>query len=128
MKALQLLDNLIVKLETNLGLPHRYAAAAPPQAAVAPPPPAPEEVKVPPKQMANKKEKKAARAAKSKQNAKPAAAQEEYKDDDKQSFYNIDLRVGRFVEVWKHPESENLYCEKIDIAEDEPRQIGSGLQ
>lgn len=31
MKALQLLDNLIVKLETNLGLPHRYAAAAPPQ-------------------------------------------------------------------------------------------------
>ena len=28
----------------------------------------------------------------------------------------------------QHPESENLYCEKIDIGEENVREIGSGLQ
>ncbi|CAG9313215.1 unnamed protein product [Blepharisma stoltei] len=43
-------------------------------------------------------------------------------------FLQIDIRVGRIIECWKHPESESLYCEKIDIGEGEPREIGSGLQ
>jgi tRNA-binding EMAP/Myf-like protein len=30
--------------------------------------------------------------------------------------------------VWKHPESDYLWCEKIDIGEEEPRSIASGLQ
>lgn len=42
-------------------------------------------------------------------------------------FQQVDIRVGKIVEVWKHPESENLYCEKIDIGT-EVRQIASGLQ
>ena len=55
-------------------------------------------------------------------------------------FSKIDIRVGKIVECWKvkiqkknkkknkkkHPESENLYCEKIDIGT-EVRQIASGL-
>jgi tRNA-binding EMAP/Myf-like protein len=32
------------------------------------------------------------------------------------------------VECWKHPSSEYLYCEKIDIGEPEARTIASGLQ
>mmetsp|Transcript_8687 Transcript_8687/g.10718 ORF Transcript_8687/g.10718 Transcript_8687/m.10718 type:complete len:163 (+) Transcript_8687:2838-3326(+) len=40
----------------------------------------------------------------------------------------MDLRVGKIVEVWKHPESEKLYCEKIDIGNGEIRSIASGLQ
>jgi len=39
----------------------------------------------------------------------------------------MDIRVGKLLEVWKHPESENLYCEKIDIGS-EVRQIASGVQ
>lgn len=39
-----------------------------------------------------------------------------------------DLRVGKIVEVWKHPGSDKLYCEKIDMGEASgPREIASGL-
>lgn len=40
----------------------------------------------------------------------------------------MDIRVGKIVEVWKHPESDKLYCEKIDIGNGEIREIASGLQ
>lgn len=40
----------------------------------------------------------------------------------------MDIRVGKIVEVWKHPDSEKLYCEKIDIGNGEIREIASGLQ
>ena len=40
----------------------------------------------------------------------------------------MDIRVGKITEVWKHPESENLYCEKVDIGNNEIRSIGSGVQ
>ena len=40
----------------------------------------------------------------------------------------MDIRVGKIVEVWKHPDSVKLYCEKIDIGNGEIRQIASGLQ
>lgn len=44
------------------------------------------------------------------------------------AFDQIDIRVGRITECWKHPSSESLYCEKIDLGESEVREIGSGLQ
>ncbi|KAG5192932.1 hypothetical protein JKP88DRAFT_268903 [Tribonema minus] len=40
----------------------------------------------------------------------------------------LDIRVGVITKVWKHPDSEKLYCEEIDVGEDKPRQIASGLQ
>ncbi|KAG6591055.1 methionine-tRNA ligase [Phytophthora cinnamomi] len=43
-------------------------------------------------------------------------------------FASLDIRVGVISKVWKHPESEKLYCEEIDIGEEEPKQIASGLQ
>ena len=39
----------------------------------------------------------------------------------------FDMRVGRVVEVSRHPDAESLYVEKIDIGEPEPRTIVSGL-
>jgi len=49
-------------------------------------------------------------------------------------FLQLDIRVGSIKECWKvkvgyiqHPNSENLYCEKIDIG-DEVREIASGVQ
>jgi glutamyl-tRNA synthetase len=40
----------------------------------------------------------------------------------------LDIRVGKIMKVWEHPEAEKLYCEEIDVGEDEPRQIASGLR
>lgn len=39
----------------------------------------------------------------------------------------LDIRVGRIVEVSRHPDADALYVEKIDIGEAEPRTIVSGL-
>ncbi|GLD95999.1 hypothetical protein PINS_up004677 [Pythium insidiosum] len=43
-------------------------------------------------------------------------------------FASLDIRVGVISKVWAHPESEKLYCEEIDIGEEEPVQIASGLR
>ncbi|CAH0473235.1 unnamed protein product [Peronospora belbahrii] len=43
-------------------------------------------------------------------------------------FASLDIRVGVISKVWKHPDSEKLYCEEIDIGEEKPKQIASGLQ
>ena len=39
----------------------------------------------------------------------------------------LDIRVGQIVDVWKHETADKLYCEKIDVGEDSPRNIASGL-
>ncbi|WVO15362.1 methionine-tRNA ligase, beta subunit [Cryptococcus depauperatus] len=39
----------------------------------------------------------------------------------------IDLRVGKVLEVKRHPNAELLYIESIDVGEPEPRTICSGL-
>lgn len=39
----------------------------------------------------------------------------------------IDLRIGKIVEVQKHPDADSLYLEKIDVGEATPRTIVSGL-
>jgi len=40
----------------------------------------------------------------------------------------LDIRVGRITKVWEHEEADKLYCEEIDVGEDEPRLIASGLR
>ena len=47
---------------------------------------------------------------------------------DQPLFTKLDLRVGKIVDVWEHPDSEKLWCEKIDVGEAEPREIASGLR
>ena len=40
----------------------------------------------------------------------------------------LDIRIGKIVEVTRHPEAESLYVEKIDLGEASgPRTIVSGL-
>ncbi|CAH0718305.1 unnamed protein product, partial [Brenthis ino] len=39
----------------------------------------------------------------------------------------LDIRVGKIVEVSRHPDADGLYVEKIDVGESEPRTIVSGL-
>ncbi|KAF8319770.1 nucleic acid-binding protein [Clavulina sp. PMI_390] len=39
----------------------------------------------------------------------------------------IDLRVGKIIEVKRHPDADGLYVEQIDVGEAEPRTVVSGL-
>lgn len=39
----------------------------------------------------------------------------------------LDIRVGRIIRAWRHPEAESLYVEEVDVGEAEPRTICSGL-
>ncbi|CAF1296203.1 unnamed protein product [Didymodactylos carnosus] len=39
----------------------------------------------------------------------------------------FDLRVGKIVSVEKHPDADSLYVETIDIGEEKPRTVCSGL-
>lgn len=74
-----------------------------------------------------KKEPKA--PAKPKESAKPkggkAAAKEP--ENDKIDSSRLNLLVGKVVEVNKHPDAEKLYVEKIDLGEEQPRTVVSGL-
>ena len=44
------------------------------------------------------------------------------------SITALDIRVGKITKVWEHPDADKLYCEEIDVGEDEPRTIASGLR
>eukprot|EP00475_Leptophrys_vorax_P013835 TRINITY_DN2019_c1_g1_i1.p1 TRINITY_DN2019_c1_g1~~TRINITY_DN2019_c1_g1_i1.p1 ORF type:complete len:315 (+),score=110.25 TRINITY_DN2019_c1_g1_i1:43-945(+) len=46
---------------------------------------------------------------------------------DLELFSKLDIRVGTIVEAAKHPDADALYLEKIDLGEEEPRQVISGL-
>lgn len=54
----------------------------------------------------------------------PAAA-----EPDQPDFTKLDIRVGQIVKAGRHPDPtvESLYVEEIDVGEDKPRQIVSGL-
>eukprot|EP00762_Andalucia_godoyi_P000762 ANDGO_03678.mRNA.2 Methionine--tRNA ligase len=39
----------------------------------------------------------------------------------------LEIRVGKIVEVKRHPDAESLYVEQIDLGEEKPRTIVSGL-
>uniref|UniRef100_A0A8D9EKN4 Tyrosine--tRNA ligase n=1 Tax=Cacopsylla melanoneura TaxID=428564 RepID=A0A8D9EKN4_9HEMI len=41
--------------------------------------------------------------------------------------HRLDIRIGKIVEVSRHPDAEALYVEKIDLGEENPRTIVSGL-
>ena len=40
----------------------------------------------------------------------------------------LDIRVGVITKAWLHEEADKLFCEEIDIGEDSPRKIASGLR
>jgi len=40
----------------------------------------------------------------------------------------LEIRVGVITRAWKHDEADKLYCEEIDIGEESPRRIASGLR
>ena len=66
-------------------------------------------------------------ASASAQNVAPAAG-DPLDSYDGPAISSLDIRVGIITKVWEHPEADKLYCEEIDVGEDEPRQVASGLR
>jgi len=69
-----------------------------------------------------------------KENVKPpkekkpkAPAAKETTDELPVDFGRLDFRVGKIIEVSKHPDADSLYLEKIDCGEPQPRTVVSGL-
>lgn len=48
-------------------------------------------------------------------------------DPIKEAAETLDIRVGKVLKAWKHPEADSLYVEEVDVGEAEPRIICSGL-
>lgn len=42
-------------------------------------------------------------------------------------FQKIEIRIGTIIEASKHPNADNLLCFSVDIGENKPRQILSGI-
>ncbi|KAG6975764.1 hypothetical protein JG688_00002066 [Phytophthora aleatoria] len=57
----------------------------------------------------------------------PKPAKAPAADPNQPEITKLDIRVGKIVKVWKHETADKLYCEEIDVGEDEPRHIASGL-
>jgi len=80
-----------------------------------------------------KKESKESKAVEKNQESSASAAASGSVADPKHSYDGppitaLDIRVGRITKVWEHEEADKLYCEEIDVGEEEPRQIASGLR
>ena len=74
------------------------------------------------------KESKGKKEKKPKQQNPPKNKAPQKKEELGEPITQLDIRIGRITKVWKHPDSEKLWCEEIDIGEETPRQIASGLQ
>jgi methionyl-tRNA synthetase len=53
---------------------------------------------------------------------------EKKSEETREGFELLDLRVGKIIDVKKHPDSDKLFIEQIDVGEENPRTIVSGLQ
>ncbi|CAK1555153.1 unnamed protein product [Leptosia nina] len=48
-------------------------------------------------------------------------------DDSVVDVRKLDFRIGKIIEINKHPDADSLYIEKIDCGEENPRTVVSGL-
>jgi len=77
--------------------------------------------------LSKKKEKKERGGEETKQKRQSKVTNAPAPSKDELNLNSLDLRVGQIVSVKKHDTADKLYCEEIDIGEEEPRQIASGL-
>jgi len=50
------------------------------------------------------------------------------KNEDQPDICKLEFKVGQITKVWVHPDADKLYCEEINVGEETPRQIASGLR
>jgi aminoacyl tRNA synthase complex-interacting multifunctional protein 1 len=106
--ALDLIDAAIADLEAKLHLAPGGSFSVAKKTAEKPQ----QKTEQPKKQQPEKPEKKSAPA----------------KNETQPDICKLEFKVGKIVKVWVHPDADKLYCEEIDIGENAPRQIASGLR
>jgi aminoacyl tRNA synthase complex-interacting multifunctional protein 1 len=73
-------------------------------------------------------EKVAKQQGKKKGEGRPVKVEPKYPPKDVDTLHALNLRVGVITSVKKHETADKLYCEEIDIGEEDgPRAIASGL-
>lgn len=80
-----------------------------------------------PKAEAQNVEKKAVKKEKKEKEPKAAKEEKPSADDKAVDVSRLDLRIGRILSAKKHPDAESLYVEEIDVGEEQPRTVVSGL-
>jgi len=63
-----------------------------------------------------------------KQKQKQPAPKKKMTNPDNPPFARLDIRVGRIVSAENHPNADSLFVEQIDLGEEHPRTIVSGLR
>ena len=116
--GVELLDGYIAELEAKLNLQAGEAIPAELLAASEGALPAGAAAK---KQGNKKKEKKAT-------NNNNQKKEPQGPNLDQPEICQLEFKVGQIVKVWVHPKADKLYCEEIDVGEDAPREIASGLR
>lgn len=116
--AVELLDGYIAELEAKLNLKAGEAIPVDLLAASAGALPS----VAAPKKDCKKKEKKTP----NNNNNQKKQAQEP--NLDQPEICKLEFKVGQIVKVWVHPKADKLYCEEIDVGEEAPREIASGLR
>ncbi|PRD30572.1 UNVERIFIED_CONTAM: Aminoacyl tRNA synthase complex-interacting multifunctional protein 1 [Trichonephila clavipes] len=73
-------------------------------------------------------EKKEAAVAKKEKGPKSSKPEKQPASEEKDvNVSRLDLRIGHILNAKKHPDAESLYVEEIDVGEDKPRTVVSGL-
>lgn len=105
-------QSVVLPSSTTTSQPNAYQISSKPSLVAA-------ENAAPVKQAKEKKPKKEKPAAEK----PPTSATEEAPVD----VGRIDLRIGKIIEIDRHPDADSLYVEKIDLGEAQPRTVVSGL-
>lgn len=74
--------------------------------------------------------KEGAKAGKEKQKSAEKAKEDKVADNkyiEFSDFEKLDMRVGTILEAKKHPDADKLLCFSVDIGEEKPRSIVSGI-
>lgn len=121
-KQVEVAKQQLIKLETangkkQIAVPNQQQSSAVPEAKPAPAQLETSKTEEKPQQQKKEKPKKEKAPAAE----KPAPAVEVI------DISRLDMRVGRIVEVSRHPDADALYLEKIDCGEAAPRTVVSGL-
>jgi len=133
------LKNQLIAVEVSHGI--KQVPIVVPCAATTPAPaPAPEAVEEKPKAKAEKPKAEASAAAetlapeapkekpKKEKKVKPEKGGGDGGEEEKPADVSrLNMRIGKIVEVEKHPDADALYVEKVDVGEEKPRTIVSGL-
>eukprot|EP01026_Neomeris_dumetosa_P078809 TRINITY_DN8557_c0_g1_i1.p1 TRINITY_DN8557_c0_g1~~TRINITY_DN8557_c0_g1_i1.p1 ORF type:complete len:267 (-),score=48.25 TRINITY_DN8557_c0_g1_i1:95-895(-) len=53
--------------------------------------------------------------------------QKKQSTSDQARIDQLDIRIGKIVQIEQHPNADGLYLEQIDLGEEKPRQVISGL-